>query len=88
MKSKGFDDTFKADNHNWSIVSRTNNWSIVSRANNWSVVSRANNWRIVSRANRMFDWMVRNFISTEANIVLTLLRPHIEYYTQAWFPVS
>ena len=33
----------------------------------------------------MISWMVRNFISTEENVVLkiykTLIRLHIEYYT-------
>ena len=38
----------------------------------------------------MIDWMFRNFISREANVVKidkVLIRPHIEYCTQAWVPV-
>ena len=35
--------------------------------------------------------MIRNFISREANIVLKIYKTqirHIEYWTQAWAPVS
>ena len=43
-------------------------------------------------ANRMRSWMVRSFISREANTVLkaykTLISPQIEYSSQAWDPVS
>ena len=46
---------------------------------------------VVKRANQMIGWMVRNFISREANGVLkiykTEIRPHIGYCTQAWDPV-
>ena len=48
---------------------------------------------IVSMVNRMTDWMVRNGnISRQPNADLktykTLLKPHVEYYTQAWAPAS
>ena len=40
----------------------------------------------------MIGWMVRNFISREANVVLkiyeTLIRPHIEYCILAQVPIS
>ena len=45
----------------------------------------------VPRVNGMIDWMVRNFISRVANVVLriykTLMRPHREYCTQSWAPL-
>ena len=58
-----FDDTFKADNHILSIV---------------------------SRVNKMISWMVRNFISREANLLKifkTLKRLHVEYCIQDWAPL-
>ena len=40
----------------------------------------------------MIGWMVRNFISRDTNVILkrykTLIRPHLEYCTQAWAPIS
>ena len=45
---------------------------------------------IVPRVNKMIGWMVRNFISREANvfeIYKTLIRPHIDYNTQFLSPV-
>ena len=45
---------------------------------------------IASRGNEMTSWMVRNFISKEENVLKiykTLLRPYIEYSTQACAPL-
>ena len=39
----------------------------------------------------MIGWMVRNFISREANVLdihKPLIRPYIEHCTQAWDPLS
>ena len=58
----------------------------------WS--QKADNYilSIVSRVNGRIRWIVRNFISRETNVILeiykTLIRPHIEYCTQAWATVS
>ena len=45
---------------------------------------------IVLRANGKIDWMVRNFISREANVLLkiykSLIRLHIKYCIKAWAP--
>ena len=44
-----------------------------------------------SRANGIIDWMARNFISREANVLLkihkTLIKLYLEYYTQAGVPL-
>ena len=42
---------------------------------------------LVSRTDGMIAWMVRIIISREASVLKMykiLIRPHIEYYTQAW----
>ena len=39
----------------------------------------------------MIGWMVRNFISREANVLKIykiLIRLHVEYCTQVWAPMS
>ena len=37
----------------------------------------------------MIGWMIRNFISREANVVLKEYKTqkHIEYHTHTWVPV-
>ena len=46
---------------------------------------------IVSWENATICWKVRNFIASEANVFKIFkipIRPHIEYCTQAWVPVT
>ena len=47
---------------------------------------------IVSKANQKIGWTMRNIISREAFVITrvykALIRPHIEYCTQAWAPVA
>ena len=44
----------------------------------------------ISKANRMICWIVRNMITRERNVMLTiyksLIRPHLEYCVQLWNP--
>ena len=46
----------------------------------------------ISRLNGTIGWKIRNIISRETNVVLkmykTLIRPYIEYCTQAWALVN
>ena len=42
------------------------------------------------RENRMIRWIIRNFITRAANVLKihkTSIRPHVEFYTQAWAPL-
>ena len=47
---------------------------------------------IVSKANQKIGWTMRNIISREAYVITrvykTLIRPHVEYCTQAWAPAA
>ena len=47
---------------------------------------------IVSKANQKFGWTMRNVLSRDAYVICriykALIRPHIEYCTQAWAPVA
>lgn len=47
---------------------------------------------IISKANQKIGWVMRNILSRDANVIIrvykTLIRPHIEYCTQAWAPVA
>ena len=47
---------------------------------------------IVSKANQKIGWVMRNILSRSAYVITrvykTLIRPHIEYCTQAWAPVA
>lgn len=47
---------------------------------------------IVSKANQKIGWTMRNILSRSAYVIMrvykTLIRPHLEYCTQAWAPVA
>lgn len=47
---------------------------------------------IISKANQKIGWVMRNILSRDAHVITkvykTLIRPHVEYCTQAWAPVA
>jgi hypothetical protein len=47
---------------------------------------------MISKANQKIGWVMRNIISRDAYVITTvyktLIRPHVEYCTQAWAPVA
>jgi hypothetical protein len=47
---------------------------------------------VISKANQKFGWIMRNMLSRDAYVITrlykTLIRPHVEYCTQAWAPVA
>lgn len=47
---------------------------------------------IISKANQKIGWVLRNIQSRDAFVITrvykTLIRPHVEYCTQAWAPVA
>ena len=47
---------------------------------------------MISKANQKTGWVLRNILSRHAYVIInvykTLIRPHIEYCTQAWAPVA
>ena len=47
---------------------------------------------MISKANQKTGWVMRNILSRDAYVIVkvykTLIRPHVEYCTQAWAPVA
>ena len=57
-------------------MSRHGNWSVILNEEGFGEIFKAENYilSLLPRVNEMIGWMIRLFISREANVVLKILK--------------